>query len=84
MANRRMFSLDIVDTDAFLDLPISSQTLYFHLGIRADNDGFVSSPKRVLKMIGTSEYELRILIAKGFVIALSDGIMVVRNWRQDE
>ncbi len=50
MANRRMFSLDVVDTDVFLDLPISSQVLYFHLGMRADDDGFVSSPKRVTAM----------------------------------
>ncbi len=52
MANRRMFSLDVVDTDIFLDLPISSQALYFHLGMRADDGGFVSSPKRVTAMIG--------------------------------
>lgn len=74
MANRRMFSLDVVDTDIFLDLPISSQALYFHLGMRADDDGFVSSPKRVTSMICANQDDLKLLIAKGFIIALEDGI----------
>lgn len=83
MANRRMFSLDVVDTDIFLDLPISSQALYFHLGMRADDDGFVSSPKRVTAMIGANQDDLKLLIAKGFVIALEDGIIVIRHWKQN-
>ena len=83
MANRRMFSLDVVDTDIFLDLPISSQALYFHLGMRADDDGFVSSPKRVTSMIGANQDDLKLLIAKGFIIALEDGIIVIRHWKQN-
>lgn len=83
MANRRMFSLDVVDTDAFLDLPISSQALYFHLGVRADDDGFVSSPKRVTAMIGANQDDLKLLVVKGFVIALENGIIVIRHWRQN-
>lgn len=83
MANRRMFSLDVVDTDSFLDLPISSQALYFHLGMRADDDGFVSSPKRVTAMIGANQDDLKLLIAKGFAIALRNGIVVIRHWRQN-
>lgn len=83
MANRRMFSLDVVDTDAFLDLPISSQALYFHLGMRADDDGFVSSPKRVTTMIGSNQDDLKLLIAKGFAIALKSGIVVIRHWKQN-
>lgn len=83
MANRRMFSLDVVDTDIFLDLPISSQALYFHLGMRADDDGFVSSPKRVTSMIGANQDDLKLLIAKGFIIALEDGIVVIRHWKQN-
>lgn len=83
MANRRMFSLDVVDTDVFLDLPISSQALYFHLGMRADDDGFVSSPKRVTSMIGANQDDLKLLIAKGFIIALEDGIIVIRHWKQN-
>lgn len=83
MANRRMFSLDVVDTDIFLDLPISSQALYFHLGMRADDDGFVSSPKRVTAMIGANQDDLKLLIAKGFIIALEDGVIVIRHWKQN-
>lgn len=82
MANRRMFSLDVVDTDIFLDLPISSQALYF-LGMRADDDGFVSSPRRVTAMIGASQDDLKLLIAKGFIIALEEGIVVIRHWKQN-
>lgn len=83
MANRRMFSLDVVDTDIFLDLPISSQALYFHLGMRADDDGFVSSPKRVTAMIGANQDDLKLLIAKGFIIALNEGVVVIRHWKQN-
>lgn len=83
MANRRMFSLDIVDTDVFLDLPTSSQALYFHLGMRADDDGFVSSPKRITAMIGANQDDMKMLIAKGFVIPLEGGIVVIRHWRQN-
>ena len=83
MANRRMFSLDVVDTDIFLDLPISSQALYFHLGMRADDDGFVSSPKRVTAMIGANQDDLKLLIAKGFIIALEEGVVVIRHWKQN-
>lgn len=83
MANRRMFSLDVVDTDIFLDLPISSQALYFQLGMRADDDGFVSSPKKIAIMIGANQDDLKLLIAKGFVIALDDGIVVIRHWKQN-
>lgn len=83
MANRRMFSLDVVDTDLFLDLPISSQALYFHLGMRADDDGFISSPKRITSMIGAGPDDLKLLIAKGFVIALDGGIIVIRHWKQN-
>lgn len=83
MANRRMFSLDVVDTDIFLDLPISSQALYFHLGMRADDDGFVSSPKRITSMIGANQDDLKLLAAKGFIIALEQGVVVIRHWKQN-
>lgn len=83
MANRRMFSLDVVDTDIFLDLPISSQALYFHLGMRADDEGFVSSPKRITSMIGANQDDLKLLIAKGFIIAFEDGVIVIRHWKQN-
>lgn len=75
MANRRMFSLDVVDTDKFLEMPISTQALYFQLGMRADDDGFVSSPKRITSLIGASPDDLKLLIAKGFVIAFDNEVI---------
>lgn len=81
MAKRRMFSLDVVDTDTFLDLPASSQSLYFHLGMRADDDGFVSSPKRITAMVNASSDDLKLLMAKGFVIPFDSGVCVIRDWK---
>lgn len=81
MAQRRMFSLDVVDTDSFLDLPASSQSLYFHMGMRADDDGFVSSPKKITAMVNCSGDDLKLLVAKGFVIPFDSGVCVVRDWK---
>ncbi len=81
MANRRMFSLDVIDTDIFLDLPISSQALYFHLGMRADDDGFVSLPKRITNMVGCNTDDLKLLVAKGFIIQFDSGIIVITHWK---
>ena len=81
MARRRMFSLDVVDTDAFLDLPASSQSLYFHLGMRADDDGFISSPRRIASTVNASADDLKLLIAKGFIIPFASGVCVVRDWK---
>lgn len=67
-----MFSLKIVDSDLFLDMPLSSQCLYFHLSMRADDDGFVNNPKKIIKIIGANEDDLKILIAKGFVIVFEN------------
>lgn len=83
MARRRMFSLDIVDSDMFLDMPKTSQALYFNLGMRADDDGFIQNPKRLLKMLGTEEDDLKILIAKGFVIRFETGVIVITHWKQN-
>lgn len=83
MARRRMFSLDVVDTDAFLDLPSSSQALYFHLGMRADDDGFVSSPKRITATVSASPDDLRLLISKGFLIPFASGVCVIRDWKKN-
>lgn len=76
-----MFSMDIVDSDLFLDMPLSSQCLYFHLSMRADDDGFVNSPKKIIKIIGANEDDLKILITKGFVIAFQRGIIVITHWK---
>lgn len=78
MANRRMFSLDVVDTDRFLDMPVTTQALYFHLGMRADDDGFVSSPKRITKTVGCNEDDLKILISKGFASMITDDLAALR------
>jgi len=80
MAQRRMFSPDIVESDGFLDMPVSSQSLYFHLGMSADDDGFVS-PRRIMRMLGVSEDDLKILIAKRFVIPFESGVIVLTHWK---
>lgn len=81
MAQRRMFSLQVVDTDAFLEMPLSAQALYFHLGMRADDDGFVANAKRILRLISASEDDLRILLAKRFLMPFDSGIVVIKHWK---
>lgn len=81
MAQRRMFSLEVCDTDNFLDLPVSSQALYFHLGLRADDCGFVGSPKKITAMVNCSADDLKLLIAKGYVIPFDSGVCVIRDWK---
>ena len=81
MAERRMFAKTIIDSDAFLDMPLSSQALYFHLSMRADDEGFINNPKKIVRMIGASEDELKLLIAKHFVIPFESGVCVIKHWR---
>ena len=81
MAERRMFTQKIIDSDAFLDMPLSTQALYFHLNMRADDDGFVNNPKRIQRTIGASEDDLKLLIAKRFVIGFECGVIVIKHWR---
>ena len=81
MAKRRMFSLDIVDSDRFLEMPQTAQNLYFALGMRADDDGFVSSPNKIVKIIGANSDDFNILLAKSFVMKFDSGIMVITHWR---
>lgn len=81
MANKRMFNIKIVDSDAFLDMPLSTQALYFHLNMRADDDGFVGNPKRIKSLIGASDDDLKLLIAKRFLLAFEDGVIVIKHWR---
>lgn len=76
-----MFSLGVLDTDAFLDMPLSAQALYFHLNLRADDDGFVGNPKRITQNVGASVDDLKLLVAKRFVIAFEDGVIVIKHWR---
>ena len=81
MANKRMFTMNIVDSDAFLDMPLSAQCLYFHLNMRADDDGFIGNPKRIMKIVGASEDDLKLLIAKRFLLCFEDGVIVIKHWR---
>lgn len=83
MAERRMFSKTIVDSDAFLDMPLSTQALYFHLSMRADDDGFLNNTKRIQRLIGATDDDLKLLIMKRFVIPFEDGIVVIKHWRMN-
>lgn len=80
MAQRRMFSLQIVDTDAFLDMPPSSQLLYFHLSMRADDEGFIANPKKIMKVVGSADDDIKILIAKRFILTFKSGVVVIKHW----
>ena len=80
MAGRRMFSLDVVDTDRFTEMAVSAQALYFHLGMHGDDDGFVSSPRKITKAVGCNVDDLKLLAAKGFIIPFDSGIIVIRDW----
>ena len=81
MAERRMFAKTIIDSDCFLDMPLSAQALYFHLSMRADDDGFVNNPKRIQRMIGASDDDCRLLIAKQYVLTFESGLIVIRHWK---
>lgn len=82
MANRRMFNKKLIDSDMFLDLPLSAQALYFHLAMRADDDGFIDNANRIQRMIGSNKDDLNILIAKSFILVFSEtGVIVVKHWR---
>jgi len=81
MARRRMFSLDVVDTDAFLDMPQSAQLLYFHLAMRADDDGFVGNPKRIMRTIGAGDDDIKVLLGKRFILSFDSGVIVIKHWK---
>ena len=81
MAERRMFAKSVIDSDMFLDMSLSTQALYFHLAMRADDDGFVNNPKRIQRMIGASDDELKILIAKQYIFPFESGVVVIKHWK---
>lgn len=83
MARRRMFSMDVIDTDAFIDMPCSARLLYFDLGMRADDDGFLQSAQRILRTTGASRDDMNVLISRGFVIPFDSGVVVIRHWKQN-
>ena len=80
MAQKRMFSLQVTDTDKFLDMSASAQALYFHLGMHGDDDGFVSSPRKIARAAGCNDDDLRLLAAKGYIIPFESGVVVVTDW----
>lgn len=81
MAERRMFAKTIIDSDAFLDMPLSAQALYFHLSMRADDDGFINNPKKIQRMIGASDDDCKLLLMKRFIIAFESGVVVIKHWK---
>ena len=81
MAQKRMFSLAVTDTDAFLDMPLSAQALYFHLGMHGDDDGFVASPRKIARAAGCNNDDIKVLVAKNFLIPFDSGVVVIRDWR---
>ncbi|CZR02749.1 conserved phage C-terminal domain-containing protein [Trichococcus collinsii] len=81
MAQRRMFSKKITETDLFLDMPMSTQCLYFHLNMAADDDGFIGNVKTAKRMIGASDDDLKLLMAKEFIIPFESGVVVIKDWK---
>ena len=81
MAQKRMFSKTIIDSDMFLDMPHSTQLLYFHLNMRADDDGFIDNCKNIMRMVGCKEDDLKVLATKKFIIPFESGVIVIRHWR---
>lgn len=81
MAEKRMFTLTVVDTDWFLEMPLSTQALYFHLSMRADDDGFVDSPKSIIRKIGANTNDYQLLVAKRFILEFESGVLVIKHWR---
>lgn len=80
MAQKRMFSLQVTDTDKFLDMSASAQALYFHLGMHGDDDGFVPSPKKIARAAGCNDDDLRLLASKGYIIPFESGVIVITDW----
>lgn len=81
MAERRMFAKSIIDSDFFLDMPQSTQLLYFHLSMRADDDGFINNPKSIMRNVKCNEDDLKLLTAKQFIIPFESGVVVIKHWR---
>ena len=81
MAERRMFAKTIIDSDMFLDMPLSTQALYFHLSMRADDDGFINNPRKIQRMIGASDDDLKVLVMKRFILPFDSGVVVIKHWK---
>ena len=81
MAERRMFAKTIIDSDAFIDMPLSTQALYFHLSMRADDDGFINNARKIQRMIGASDDDMKVLWMKRFIIPFDSGVVVIKHWK---
>ncbi len=81
MANKRMFTKQITESDAFLDMPGTSQNLYFHLNMNADDDGFVNAPNRIMRSVGANKNDMDVLISKKFILIFDNGVIVIKHWR---
>ena len=81
MAERRMFAKTIIDSDAFIDMPTTTRLLYYDLAMRADDDGFINSPKKICRMTGASDDDLKILAMKKFIIPFESGVVVIKHWK---
>lgn len=76
-----MFAKTIIDSDAFIDMPLSTQALYFHLSMRADDDGFINNPKKITRMIGASDDDFKVLCLKKFIMPFESGVVVIKHWK---
>ena len=81
MADKRMMSKSVIDTDVFLDMPTSTQCLYFQLLLRADDDGFLKNAKTIMRTVGASQDDMKLLIAKQYLILFDSGTIVIKHWR---
>ncbi len=81
MAERRMFAKTIIDSDAFIEMPISARLLYYDLAMRADDDGFINAPKKIMRFVGATNDDMNILIMRKFIIPFDNGIVVIKHWR---
>lgn len=81
MANKRMFSIDVTETDTFLEMPLTAQALYFHLAMRGDDDGFVSNPRSIMRVTGCNENDLKALVESGYIITFRSGVIVISDWK---
>lgn len=81
MAQKRMFDKQITNSDDFIEMPATSQNLYFHLSMNADDDGFVNNWKSVMRLVGSKEDDLKVLVAKQYIIPFDSGVIVIKHWR---
>lgn len=81
MAERRMFAKTIVLSDAFLDMPVGARCLYMTMGMLADDDGFINAPRAIMRQCGATDDDMRVLLAKKFVLPFDNGVIVIKHWR---